>query len=149
VKTAGRRLSPSRRPDSDGCRANRPISTLLKQQMLRFDLDDVFSADCVSADTVRAGQIYHKRHYTGGGCTLTGIARYFAWRPEFVEGYHSHWRVDCFVKRHALAGEPMQIGEALVAALIREGLCTEPIWLSAHRSDDEKGKAYGEVWDLS
>ncbi len=40
----------------------------------------------------------------------------------------------------------MQIGEQLVAALIREQLCAEPIWMSAHTSDEIKGKAYGEVF---
>ena len=29
---------------------------------------------------------------------MTPIARYFAWKPEFVEGFHGHWRVDCSIR---------------------------------------------------
>ncbi len=77
---------------------------------------------------------------------LTPVARYFVWQPEFVEGFHKYWRVDCFVRQHRLSPEPTHLGEALVAALVREGLCAEPIWMSAHRSEELKGKAYGEVF---
>ena len=40
----------------------------------------------------------------------------------------------------------MHIGELLVAAFIRETLCDEPIWMSAHTSNELKGKAYGEIF---
>ena len=115
----------------------------------RFDLNPEFSADCTVADKSRSGQIYHVRHnVVGSGATLTGVARYFAWRPDFVEGYNPYWRVDCFVTRHPLApGDPLALGQALVAALIRENLCAEPIWLSTHRSEEEKGHAYGNVFE--
>jgi hypothetical protein len=79
---------------------------------------------------------------------LTPVALYFAWQPDFVEGYNRYWRVDCFVKRHPLSPrEPMLLGQALIAALIRENLCDEPIWLSSHHSDDEKGQAFGNVFE--
>jgi hypothetical protein len=115
----------------------------------RFDLNPDFSADCTIADKSRSGVVYHVRRNTrGSGATLTPIARYFAWQPEFVEGFNRHWRVDCFVTRHPLApGEPALLGKALVGALMRENLCAEPIWLSSHRSDDEKGQAYGSVFE--
>jgi hypothetical protein len=96
----------------------------------------------------RAGQIFHIRRYPSSkGMTLTGIARYFVWKPSFIEGYNRYWRVDCFVKVHPLAPEPMMLGEALVAALVRENLCAEPIWLSAHVLDREMGRAFGKVFE--
>ena len=52
-----------------------------------------------------------------GGATLTPVAHYFAWRPEFIEGFHAYWRVDCFVRKHPLSPKPMYLGKALVAAL--------------------------------
>ena len=93
--------------------------------------------------------VYHvRRNASGSGMTLTPVALYFAWQPEFIEGFNRHWRVDCFVARHQLAPrEPILLGQALVAALIREHRCDEPIWLSSHRSDDEKGQAYGNVFE--
>jgi hypothetical protein len=80
----------------------------------RFDLNPEFSADCTVAEKSRSGQIYYvRRHATGSGAMLTGVARYFAWRPDFIEGYNRYWRVDCFVTRHPLApGEPMALGQA-------------------------------------
>jgi len=116
--------------------------------MHRFDLNETYFADCVVSEQARAGQILHvKRDNFGHAVTLTGIARYFAWKQEFIEGYNSHWRIDCFVRRHLLAADPTLIGDALVAALVREGLAAEPIWLSTHRSDDEKGKPYGKLYE--
>jgi len=115
--------------------------------MQRFDLDGTYSADCVVTDKARAGQIFHiTRNIVGSGMTLRGIARYFVWQPEFTEGYNRYWRVDCFVQQGPLAPDPVVLGEALVAALVREKLCAEPIWLSWHRSEELKGKAYGEVY---
>jgi hypothetical protein len=115
----------------------------------RFDLNADFSANCTIADKSRSGVLYHVRpNVIGSGATLTGVARYFAWQPDFIEGYNRYWRVDCFVRRHSLApSEPLVLGRALVAALIRENLCAEPIWLSSHRSEDEKGEAYGNVFE--
>jgi hypothetical protein len=115
-------------------------------RMKRFPITDAFEADCVVSEAARAGLIYHVARNATGGATFTPIARYFVWRPEFVEGYHKYWRVDCFVRRHKLSPEPMWLGESLVAALVREQLSSEPIWMSAHISDELKGKAYGEVF---
>ena len=117
--------------------------------MKKFDLDPDFSADCTIADKSRSGEVYHvRRNASDSGKTLTPVARYFAWQPDFVEGFNRHWRVDCFVTRHPMVlCEPILLGQALVAALIRENLCDEPIWLSSHRSDDEKGQAYGNVFE--
>jgi hypothetical protein len=112
--------------------------------MKRFPVTDMFDADCVVSDGARVGEIYHVVRNSSGGANLTPIARYFVWRPEFVEGYHKYWRVDCFVRQHKLSPDPMSLGESLVAALVREQLCAEPIWMSAHTSDEIKGKACGD-----
>jgi hypothetical protein len=117
--------------------------------MKRFDLNPDFSADCTIADKSRSGEVSHVlRNASGSGRTLTPVARYFAWQPDFIEGFNRDWRVDCFVTRHPLAPrEPILLGQALVAALIRENLCDEPIWLSSHRSNEEKGQAYGNIFE--
>jgi hypothetical protein len=114
--------------------------------MQRFDLDSRFKADCVLSDKSRCGEIYYVAVNSSGGATLTPIAYYFSWRPEFVEGYHGYWRIDCFVRKHKLAPNPMHLGRLLVAALTREGLCAEPIWMSAHESNELGGEAFGEVF---
>jgi hypothetical protein len=114
--------------------------------MKRFDITDTFRANCVVSDSACAGEIYHVARNASGGALLTPIARYFVWQTEFVEGFHQHWRVDCFVRQHKLSPEPMSLSELLVAALVREKLCTEPIWMSARESDELNGKAYGEVF---
>jgi hypothetical protein len=114
--------------------------------MHRFDVSEKICADCVVTERSRAGELYHVARNSAGGATLTPIARYFVWRPEFVEGFNGHWHVDCFVRQHALSPDPTELGECLVAALVREGLCAEPIWMSVHRSDELTGKAYGEVF---
>jgi hypothetical protein len=94
--------------------------------MRRFDINATFGADCVVSDEARAGEVYHFARNLAGGAILTPIARYFVWQPQFVEGFHRHWRVDVFVRQHPLS--------------------PEPIWMSAHRSEELKGKAYGEVF---
>jgi hypothetical protein len=66
----------------------------------RFPVTDTFQADCVVSEAARAGKIYHVVRNASGGAMLTPIARYFVWQPEFVEGFHKHWRVDCFVYQH-------------------------------------------------
>jgi hypothetical protein len=114
----------------------------------RFSLSDEYDADCDESERGRAGQIYHVRGTsTGRGKTLTPIARYFCWRPSFVEGFNGHWRVDCFVKEHALAPKPLAIGQSLVQALMREQICLEPIWLSVHQSEEISGGAFGQVFE--
>jgi hypothetical protein len=115
--------------------------------MRRFSLTRDFEADCISGDSAHAGEAYHVVRNAEGGALLTPVVRYFAWRPKYSEGVHEHWRVDCFVRVHELAPEPIIIGRAIVDALVREGLCDEPIWLSVHRAEELKGEAFGEVFD--
>ena len=114
--------------------------------MKQFDITDSYQAECVVSEGARVGEIYHVARSASGGAWLTPIARYFVWQPEFVDGSHKHWRVDCFVRQHELSPAPMSLGESLVAALIREQLCAEPIWMSAHSSSELDGKAFGEVF---
>jgi hypothetical protein len=115
--------------------------------MQRFDVGTQFQADCVVSEKARAGEIYYVARNTGGGAVLTPVAHYFVWRPEFIEGFQPHWRVDCFVRRHQLSPKPTELGGLLVSALVREGLAPEPIWMAAYRSEEVEGKAYGEVFD--
>jgi hypothetical protein len=115
--------------------------------MQRFDLTEAFQADCVVSEQARVGEIYHVARNASGGATLTPVANYFVWRPEFVEGFQPHWSVDCFVRQHKLAPEPTRLAELLVSALVREGLIAEPIWMSAYRSEEIAGKKYGDVFE--
>jgi hypothetical protein len=94
------------------------------------------------------GQVCQVAVNSSGGTNSTPVARCFAWHPLFAENFHEHWRVDCFVRRNDLAPEPIAVGEALVLALLHKGLCSEPIWLSVHLSEELRGKAFGEVFDL-
>ncbi len=109
-------------------------------------MSDVFEADYVVSAAGCAGEIYHVVRNAAGGALLTPIARYFAWHPLPSEGHRHHWRVDCFVRKHRLSPVPIDLGNLLVLALMREQICAEPIWMSAHRSDELGGKAYGEVF---
>jgi hypothetical protein len=115
----------------------------------RFAIDTRHEADCVVSDAARIGEIYHADRNIFGGANLTPIARYFAWLdPGRVEAFHEHWHVDCFVREHPLSPEPAYLGDALAKALLREGLCAEPLWVSWHKSQPLQGKAFGEVFDL-
>jgi len=114
--------------------------------MNRFDLNENFSADCLVAENTRIGELYHVSRNSFGGSTLTPIAYFFVWRPEFTEGFNKYWRVDCFVRKNKLSPDPLELGGLLVESLVQKGLCSEPIWMSAHLSNEINGKAYGEVF---
>jgi hypothetical protein len=113
----------------------------------RFSINPDYEADCQIAEGTRIGEIYHVVRNVAGGSWNTPIANFFAWRPEFIEGYNAYWRVDCFVRDHALAPPPGEIGEALAHALMREKLCDKPLWVSWHQSRELGGKEFGEVFE--
>ncbi|WP_370571316.1 hypothetical protein, partial [Phaeobacter sp. SYSU ZJ3003] len=77
----------------------------------RFDLADSYEAECQISEEHQVGDIYHRRgNRVGSGATLTPVARFFVWRPDYSEGVNPHWRVDCYVKRHRLSGAPEKLG---------------------------------------
>jgi hypothetical protein len=115
--------------------------------MMRFAVTPEFDAGCVFTPDAVSGEVYHVVRNPAGGADYTPVARFFAWRPGYVEGVHAHWRVDCFVRVHLRSPEPKQLGPALAEALMRESLCTEPLWVSWHRSEELHGKAFGEVFE--
>jgi hypothetical protein len=82
--------------------------------------------------------------------TCTPIARYFGTPGAAgqAEGFNNHVRVDCVVRKHKLAPECFPLGKSLVAALIREKIIAEPIWLSVHSGEELAGEAFGEVFDF-
>lgn len=116
--------------------------------MRTLTIDRNFKADYVESEGSRCGEIYHVRRNRAGGGTWTPIARYFAWRPVFIENFHPHWRIDCFVRKHKLAPRPEKLGRALATSLIEAGLCERPVWVSWHKSEELGGDAYGEVFDF-
>jgi hypothetical protein len=116
--------------------------------MMRFAVTPVFDAACVITPDAVSGEVYHVVRNAAGGAVSTPVARFFAWRPGYVEGFRAHWRVDCFVRVHPVSPDPELIGPALAEALLRESLCTEPLWVSWHRSEELRGKAFGEVFDF-
>jgi hypothetical protein len=89
--------------------------------MKRFEVTSIHDADCVVGDGSRIGELYHVARNKSGGAIMTPIGRYFAWRPQFIEGYFAYWRVDCFVRQHNLAPDAKLLGEALIDTLIKEG----------------------------
>jgi hypothetical protein len=118
-----------------------------ERRFLKFAINERFTADCVESERSRAGEIYDVVLNSAGGATLTRIARYFCWRPSLVEGFHRHWRVDCFVREHPLSPSEISLATDLVKSLMREGICSEPILVSAHRSKELESAAFGEVFD--
>jgi hypothetical protein len=116
--------------------------------MRRFAITDTLEAQCIPSSESIAGEIFYVERNAAGGANLTPIARFFAWHPEFVEGFHAHWRVDCFVRVHPLSTDPASLAKALVETLMRESLCSEPLWASWHRCEEINGKAIGKVFDL-
>ena len=115
--------------------------------MKRFSLGSTYEADCQEGTQCHSGEIYHAARNAQGGGVLTPVARYFCWHPRFAEGFNKHWRVDCYVREHPLAPDAEWAGKALVTALIGQQLCSEPIWLSWHKSSELGGTAYGQVFE--
>jgi hypothetical protein len=113
-------------------------------------LNDTLEANCNSSADFFEGEIFHVQcpgaHF---GTEYTPIARYFATRPVFAEGFHDHWSLHCFFRIHELSPEPMDAGDLLVKALIALGVCFEPIYLTVHSSQSLGGTPYGQVFDLS
>ena len=70
--------------------------------MMRFSIAPKFDAACLISSEFVSGEVYHVERNSAGGANFTPIARFFAWRPEHPEGYHSHWRVDCFAREAEL-----------------------------------------------
>src|SRR5262249_40120651 len=116
--------------------------------MQRFSLSPDFDAACVITTGWVAGEVYHVERNSAGGANLTPVARFFAWRPSHVENVHPHWRVDCFVRVHPLSPDAKALGMALASGLLREAVCSEPLWVSWHRSEELGGTNFGQVFDL-
>ncbi len=116
--------------------------------MMRFAIAPDFDAACLISSESVAGEVYHVARNQAGGATFTPVARFFAWRPVHAENYHAHWRVDCFVRVHELSPPPKVLGVALAEGLLREAICSEPLWVSWHRSEELGGKNFGEVFDF-
>lgn len=116
--------------------------------MMRFSIAPTFDAVCLIGAEFVSGEVYHVERNFAGGANFTPIARFFAWRPVHPEGYHPYWRVDCFVRVHELSPEPKVMGKALAKALLHEDICTEPLWVSWHRSEEIGGTNFGEVFDF-
>jgi hypothetical protein len=116
--------------------------------MPRSEVIAEYEADCSQVEGARTGEVYHVARTSAGGRRLTPIARYFAFRKAFYECFHEHWRLDCLVRTHRLAPPPAILGEALARSLLREGICTQPLWVSWHRNDELGGMVFGDVFDL-
>jgi hypothetical protein len=116
--------------------------------MMRFSIAPTLDAGCLISSEFVAGEVYHVERNAGGGANFTPIARFFAWRPVHVENYHPHWRVDCFVRVHELSPETKVVGTALANGLLKEAICTEPLWVSWHLSEEIGGTSFGEVFDF-
>jgi hypothetical protein len=116
--------------------------------MMRFSIAPTFDAACLIGSEFISGEVYHVERNSAGEANFTPIARFFAWRPVHPEGFHKHWRVDCFVRVHELSPEPKVIGKALAKALLQEDICSEPLWASWHRSEEIGGTNFGDVFDF-
>ena len=116
--------------------------------MNRFPIMPGYDGICDLLQDARVGEVYHVVYNSAGGSNSTPIARFFASRPKFIEGFNAHWRLDCFVREHALAPDPALLGDALLQALIANRVLEVPVWVSWHRSSELGGKALGEVFEV-
>lgn len=117
--------------------------------MKRFILSSDFEASITAEQNAFHGEVFHvSRSKIASGVTLTPIARYYGYRPEFIESFNPHWRVDCYTRDHEFAPAHRKLGELLIEALKREGFIVAPIWMSAFMSAEESGFADGAVFDL-
>jgi hypothetical protein len=84
------------------------------------------------------------RSGTGQYSTIsTMVGRFHTWRPDIPpEGYHPHWRRDCYVLDEGLA--PDWLTKLLADALVGRGAVSEPIWLGWYRTNEIGGEARGE-----
>ena len=118
-------------------------------QLRRFPLTGPFEADCKVEAEFLHGEIFHvNANRLGSGSVSTPVARYFVTRPTHVEEVRPHWRLDCYVRRHRLAGNPEAMTRALAQSLVAQGHCPEPMWLGWHRSTELGGDTRGDLWDL-
>lgn len=116
--------------------------------MSNLALDPSFYITTNANGNFHSGIVFHVSRNTSGGSTSTPVAYYFVWRPDVgVEGYHLHWRIDCFVHDHQLAPVPRWLGTTLADALLNAGSVSEPLWVSWHSSNELAGEARGEVFD--
>ncbi|MGF6256614.1 hypothetical protein [Ensifer sp. ZNC0028] len=117
--------------------------------MAQLELSPEFYAECDEGASFREGEVFHRLVNARGGSLATPVARFFASRPRIAaEGFHKHTRLDCFINDRKLVPQPERLAERILAALIRNGSISEPIWLGWHRSEEIGGRAHGAVFDF-
>jgi hypothetical protein len=95
----------------------------------------------------RHGAIFHIVRNKHGGSISTIVGRFHTWRPDIPpEGYHPHWRIDCYVCDEGFA--PDWLAKLLADALVGRGAVSEPLWLGWHRTNEIGGESRGEVFDF-
>lgn len=116
--------------------------------MHKFDLDGTYRAQGQETTETRIGDIYHVRwNHSGSGSVSTPIAKYFVWRPPYIEGVNSHWRIDYFARKHKLAGNPKRLARLLASNLQALGLCAPPIWVGWYKSEELGGEKVGDLFE--
>ncbi|WP_269583550.1 hypothetical protein [Roseibium sp. Sym1] len=116
--------------------------------MHKFDLNEIYRAEGDETTETRIGVIYHAlRNKIGSGSISTPIARYFVWRPNDVEGFNPHWRIDCYAMKHKLSSDPKMLARLLTDKLREIGLCDLPVWVSWHESTELGGEKLGDLWE--
>jgi hypothetical protein len=98
--------------------------------------------------TYAIGEAFHVERNDRGGSLWTPVAAYFVWRQQPRDGYHRHWRIDCFVEDNPRSPDPEYLAKRILAALVDRGVVSEPVWLSWHRSKEAGGTSFGEVFDF-
>jgi hypothetical protein len=148
----GRTLVANRLLAGSACgkrRRGRPLNSVVRLLMgnVRVALSPEYEWTCEKFSESRSGEVFHIVRNSSGGSVSTPIARFAAFYPKFAEeGFHRHWRLDCYVRRHKLAPKPEWLGERLAESLLERHVVEEPLWVSWHMSEELKGKAYGVVF---
>ena len=115
--------------------------------MVRIQLGGSLEAECSSTASSHFGDIFHVEYNSHGGSNATPIAKFWVCRPPVpAEGFRAHWQVNCYVRVHPMSPPAALVGQALVHALVREGKCAEPIWLSNYLGTEVEGQEFGEVF---
>lgn len=65
------------RPSKGGIGIDCKVRSNLAKHMERFDLNDIFQAECLILEEVRIAEVYYLARNSAGGATLTPVARFF------------------------------------------------------------------------
>ncbi len=119
----------------------------MRIEQIELDADHVLQP-AGEDGTYIISEAFHVERNDSGGSLWTPVAICFLWRKQPHDGFHRHWRIDCYVKETPRSPEPEYLAKLVLKALLARGVVSEPIWISWHRSRELSGTRVGDVFDL-